>query len=56
LEAVGQGHYAGCVLSVLQRSLGWWGEGDDLIYLDGNETPEITGTGSEGLFFPMPGE
>jgi len=50
LEAVGQGHYAGCVLSVLQRSLGWWGEGDDLIYLDGNETPQITGTGSEDYF------
>ncbi len=50
LEAVGQGHYAGCVLSVLQRSLGWWGEGDDLIYIDGEETPQITGTGSEDYF------
>ena len=50
LEAVGRGHYAGCVLSVLQRSLGWWGERDDMIFIDGSETPVITGTGSEDYF------
>ncbi|HEK85376.1 MAG: glycoside hydrolase family 172 protein [Candidatus Saccharicenans sp.] len=50
LEAVGQGHYVGCVLSVLQRSMGWWGEGDDMIYIDGEETPSIHGTGSEDYF------
>ncbi|MDD8020182.1 MAG: DUF2961 domain-containing protein [Acidobacteriota bacterium] len=56
LDAVGQGHYAGCVLSVLQQSTGWWGEGDDMIYVDGRETPEITGTGSEDYFSNAWGE
>ncbi|HNT01498.1 MAG TPA: DUF2961 domain-containing protein [Candidatus Saccharicenans sp.] len=50
LEAVGRGHYAGCVLSVLQRSIGWWGEGDDIIFIDGSESPAIIGTGSEDYF------
>jgi hypothetical protein len=50
LEAVGQGHYVGCTLSVLQRSMGWWGEGDDMIYIDGEETPSLQGTGSEDYF------
>lgn len=50
LEAVGQGHYLGCNLSVLQRSMGWWGEGDDMIYVDGEETPSLHGTGSEDYF------
>lgn len=42
----GRGHYVGCNMSILQRSLGWWGEGDDLIYVDGEETPSLHGTGS----------
>ncbi|MGB9906021.1 MAG: DUF2961 domain-containing protein [Candidatus Saccharicenans sp.] len=50
LEAVGQGHYLGCNLSVLQRSMGWWGEGDDMIYVDGEEFPSLHGTGSEDYF------
>jgi hypothetical protein len=50
LEAVGQGHYVGCNLSVLQQSMGWWGEGDDMIYIDGEETPSLHGTGSEDYF------
>ena len=50
LEAVGRGHYVGCNLSVLQRSMGWWGEGDDMIYIDGEEAPSLHGTGSEDYF------
>jgi len=50
LDAVGRGHYVGCNLSVLQRSMGWWGEGDDMIYVDGEETPSLHGTGSEDYF------
>jgi hypothetical protein len=50
LEAVGQGQYVGCNLSVLQRSMGWWGEGDDMIYVDGEEFPSLHGTGSEDYF------
>ena len=50
LEASGRGHYVGCNLSVLQRSMGWWGEGDDMIYVDGEEFPSLHGTGSEDYF------
>ena len=50
LEAEGRGHYVGCNLSVLQRAMGWWGEGDDMIYVDGEETPSLHGTGSEDYF------
>jgi len=50
LEAVGKGHYVGCNLSVLQQAMGWWGEGDDMIYVDGEETPSLHGTGSEDYF------
>lgn len=50
LEAVGRGHYMGCNLSVLQQSIGWWGEGDDMIFIDGEEAPSLHGTGSEDYF------
>lgn len=50
LDALGKGHYAGCNLSILQRSMGWWGEGDDMIYVDGEEFPSLHGTGSEDYF------
>jgi len=47
LDAKGRGHYVGTVLSVLQRTASWWGEGDDRFYIDGAEEPQMTGTGSE---------
>ncbi|MGB2905533.1 MAG: glycoside hydrolase family 172 protein [Candidatus Aminicenantaceae bacterium] len=50
LEAEGQGHYVGCNLSILQRAMGWWGEGDDMIYVDGEDFPSLYGTGSEDYF------
>jgi hypothetical protein len=50
LEAAGSGHYVGCNLSILQRAMGWWGEGDDMIYVDGEEFPSLYGTGSEDYF------
>jgi hypothetical protein len=50
LEASGRGTYVGCNLSVLQNSMGWWGEGDDMIYVDGSEEPTLHGTGSEDYF------
>ena len=50
LDAVGRGHYAGCNLSVLQRSPGWWGEGDDKITVDGDAEPTLHGTGTEDYF------
>lgn len=50
LEAEGAGHYVGCNMSVLQRALGWWGEGDDRIKVDGENKPSLHGTGSEDYF------
>ena len=50
LEADGAGHYVGCNLSVLQRAMGWWGEGDDMIRVDGESKPSLHGTGSEDYF------
>jgi hypothetical protein len=50
LDASGKGHYVGCNLSILQRAMGWWGEGDDMIYVDGEEEPSLYGTGSEDYF------
>ncbi|UCE42527.1 MAG: DUF2961 domain-containing protein [Candidatus Aminicenantes bacterium] len=49
-EASGRGHYVGCNLSILQTTMGWWGEGDDMIYVDGEEFPSLYGTGSEDYF------
>ncbi len=50
LEAAGKGHYVGSNLSVLQRSMGWWGEGDDMIFVDGEAAPSLHGTGSEDYY------
>ncbi len=50
LDASGRGHFVGCNLSILQRAMGWWGEGDDMIYVDGEEFPSLHGTGSEDYF------
>jgi hypothetical protein len=33
LEAQGRGQYVGCVLSVQGLSPGWWGEGDDMVFV-----------------------
>jgi Protein of unknown function (DUF2961) len=50
LEATGRGHFAGVTMSVLQNQDGWWGEGDDMFFIDGETTPSINGTGSEDYF------
>lgn len=50
LDAVGRGHYVGCVLTVRSRSPGWFGEGDEKILVDGDEHPSIQGTGTEDYF------
>lgn len=48
LEAKGTGHYIGCNLSVTNFQGTWWGEGDDMIWIDGYKwPPELHGTGSE---------
>jgi hypothetical protein len=50
LAVEGRGHYAGTVLNVIQTQAGWFGEGDDLFYVDGEKTAGIQGTGTEDYF------
>ncbi|MCH7904354.1 MAG: DUF2961 domain-containing protein [Armatimonadetes bacterium] len=50
LDTEGAGHYVGTVLSVRTRSPSWFGEGDEKIYIDGEEHPSIWGTGTEDYF------
>jgi hypothetical protein len=50
LDAEGAGHFVGSNLSVLQRAMGWWGEGDDMITVDGESKPSLHGTGSEDYY------
>jgi hypothetical protein len=50
LDAAGRGHFVGVTMSVLQNQDGWWGEGDDMFFIDGEARPSIAGTGSEDYF------
>jgi hypothetical protein len=50
MEAIGKGHYVGVTMSILQNQDFWWGEGDDMFFIDGDPHPSITGTGSEDYF------
>lgn len=50
LDTKGKGHYVGTVLAVRTRSPGWFGEGDERIYIDGEKQPSIQGTGTEDYF------
>ncbi len=49
-EITGRGHYVGTVLSVEQLTEGWFGEGDDFFFIDGEEEPSLRGTGTEDYF------
>ncbi len=46
----GRGLYVGTVLSVTSAQNGWFGEGDDFFYIDGEAVPSLQGTGSEDYF------
>ena len=46
----GRGHLMGVTLGVLQNANGWWGEGDEMIFVDDESKPAINGTGSEDYF------
>jgi hypothetical protein len=50
MEATGRGHFVGVTMSVFQNQDGWWGEGDDMFFVDGESRPSINGTGSEDYF------
>ena len=50
LDTDGPGYYVGTVYAVRTRSPAWFGEGDEKIYIDGESTPSIRGTGTEDYF------
>ncbi len=50
METEGEGLYVGTVQSVQMNKDGWFGEGDDMFFVDGAETPTMTGTGTEDYF------
>ena len=50
LEAEGKGHFVGVTHAVLQNQDGWFGEGDDMIFIDGDSMPTINGTGTEDYY------
>ena len=51
MEARGKGQYVGTILNVFGLSTGWWGEGDDMFFVDGeNSRATINGTGMEDYF------
>lgn len=48
--AEGAGHFVGVFHTVKQNEDGWWGEGDDMFFVDGEAFPSLHGTGSEDYF------
>jgi hypothetical protein len=50
METSGRGHFVGVTMSVLQNQDFWFGEGDDMFFIDGEKAPSIIGTGTEDYF------
>ena len=51
LATEGRGHYIGCNMSITNFQGSWWGEGDDMVWVDGYRwPPDLHGTGSEDYF------
>jgi hypothetical protein len=50
MEAEGKGHFVGVTHSIIQNQGDWWGEGDEMIFIDGATTPQIHGTGAEDYY------
>jgi hypothetical protein len=50
LEATGKGHFVGVTQAVVQNDNGWFGEGDDMIFVDGDAMLTINGTGTEDYY------
>ena len=46
-ETEGKGHLMGVTFGVIQNAEHWFGEGDEMIFVDQNNSPTITGTGTE---------
>jgi hypothetical protein len=50
LTTQGQGRFVGVMLHVWNPRGGWWGEGDEKFFVDGEKFPSTFGTGSEDYF------
>jgi hypothetical protein len=50
LETKGKGHYVGVNYFVNSPTPVWYGEGDDMFFIDGDEMPTLNGTGTEDYF------
>ncbi len=50
LQTQGQGRFCGVTLHVWDPRGGWWGEGDEKFFVDGEKFPSTIGTGSEDYF------
>ncbi|MCL2119147.1 MAG: DUF2961 domain-containing protein [Planctomycetaceae bacterium] len=50
IDIKGKGVFVGDSLSVVNRHNGWWGEGDEKIYVDGETFPSHFGTGTEDYY------
>ena len=50
LHTQGRGRFVGVELHVWNPRGGWWGEGDEKFYIDGEKFPSTFGTGSEDYF------
>ncbi|MGQ9455449.1 MAG: glycoside hydrolase family 172 protein [Armatimonadota bacterium] len=50
LKTTGRGRFCGVMLHVWNPKGGWWGEGDEKFFVDGEKFPSTIGTGSEDYF------
>jgi len=50
LKTWGRGRFVGVMLHVWNPRGGWWGEGDEKFFVDGEKFPSTIGTGSEDYF------
>ncbi len=50
LQTKGRGRFCGVMLHVWNPRGGWWGEGDEKFFVDGEKFPSTIGTGSEDYF------
>jgi len=50
LRTEGRGRFCGVMLHVWNPRGGWWGEGDEKLFVDGEKFPSTIGTGSEDYF------
>ncbi|MBR4171210.1 MAG: DUF2961 domain-containing protein [Kiritimatiellae bacterium] len=49
-ELEGEGLFVGTTLALWQPATRWWGEGDEKVFIDGENTPSYIGTGTEDYY------